>query len=160
MEKTAGIITPVIRKRLETQGYVGYTNSELHDFRFGIRFAYYLCGSLVVLGLLMTNVEILACAMVIAFLGSFPPYHPFDYLYNYAIRHVVGKPKIPPRTNQGRFACGVATAWLGGVIYCFYTGLHGLGYAAGGLLVAIAVLVSTTDICIPSMVYNFWFKRK
>lgn len=59
-------------------------------------------------------------AFIIALWGSFPPYHPFDYLYNYLIRHLLNKPKIPPRTNQGRFACGIATAWLSGTIYLFF----------------------------------------
>lgn len=147
------------RKRLETQGYNGFTDSELNDFIFGIRFAYYSCGSLVVLGLLLTNLEILVVAMIIAFFGALPPYHPFDYLYNYVIRHLIKKPKMPPRSNQGRFACGIATVWLGGVIYLFYVGLNVWGYIAGGILVSIATLVSTMDICIPSMIYNFLFKK-
>lgn len=152
------ILSPTRRKRLETQGYVGFTDAELNDFKFGIRFAYYLCGTLVVIGLLLTNLKILAVAMIIAFFGALPPHHPFDYLYNYAIRFLINKPKIPHRSNQGRFACGIATVWLGGVIFLFYTGLHVWGYIAGGILVAIATLVSTMDICIPSMIYNFLFR--
>lgn len=152
------IISPLRRKRLETQGYTGLSDVELDNFKFGIRFAYYLCGSLVVLGLLLTSLKILAAAMLIAFLGTFPPYHPFDYLYNYVIRHVIKKPKMPPRSNQGRFACGIATVWLGGTIYLFYAGFNVWGYLAGGILVSIATLVSTMDICIPSLVYNFLFK--
>jgi hypothetical protein len=154
------ILTPTARKRLETQGYIGLSDAELRAFAPGIRFAYYACGSLVVLGLLLTNVEILAVAMLIAFLGSFPPRHPFDYLYNYGVRLLMNKPKIPPRSNQGRFACSIATVWLGGIIYCFYSGLIVTGYIAGGILVAIAALVSTTDICIPSLIYNFLFKQR
>jgi len=153
-------ISLVRRERLKTQGYLGFTDSELNDYKFGIRFAYYLCGSLVVLGLLLQNLEILTAAMIIAFFGMLPPYHPFDYLYNYVIRHLLNKPKMPPRSNQGRFACGIATVWLSGVIYFFHTNLPFWGYLAGGILVSIATLVSTTDICIPSMVYNFLFKRK
>jgi hypothetical protein len=148
------------KKRLEAQGYHGFTDTELNDFKFGIRFAYYLCGLLVILGLSLTNLKILAFAMVVAFLGVMPPYHPFDYLYNYVARHIINKPKLPPRSNQGRFACGIATVWLGGVIYLFYAGFAFWGYLAGGLLVAIATLVSTMDICIPSMIYNSLFKRR
>lgn len=154
------ILTPASRKKLETQGYIGYTDVELNDFKYGIRFAYYLCGSLVLLGLLLTNLKILVAAMIIAFFGMLPPFHPFDYLYNYVIRHFFNRSKIPPRTNQGRFACGIATVWLGGIIYLFYSGLNVWGYIAGGILVSIATLVSTTDICIPSMIYNFLFKKK
>ena len=122
MENQDSNINQVTRNRFETQGYKGYSDSELGDFKFGLRFAYYLCGSLVILGLLLTNLEILGAAMIIAFFGSFPPYHPFDYLYNYVVRHWIGKPKLPHRANQGRFSCRIATVWLGGIIYLFYTG--------------------------------------
>ena len=154
------IISPAGRKNLETQGYIGYTDAELNDFKFGIRFAYYLCGSLVLIGLLSTNLQILAATMIIAFFGSLPPYHPFDYLYNYVIRQMFNKPKMPPRSNQGRFACGIATIWLGVTIYLFYSELNVWGYITGGILVSIATLVSTMDICIPSMIYNLLFKSR
>ncbi|MDZ4809789.1 MAG: DUF4395 domain-containing protein [Bacteroidota bacterium] len=154
------LIAPSRRKRLETQGYIGFTDAELYNFKFGIRFAYYLCGSLVLFGLLFTSRKILSVALVIAAIGAFPPYHPFDYLYNYAVRHLRNKPRMPPRANQGRFACAIATVWLAGTIYLFYLGLNTWGYIAGGILVIIATLVSTTDICIPSMIYNFLFKAR
>lgn len=160
MRNQGNIITPLRRRRLETQGYIGLTDSELNDFKFGIRFAYYLCGSIVILGLALTNLKILFATMIMALWGAIPPYHPFDYLYNYLIRHLVNKPKMPPRSNQGRFACGIATVWVGGIIYLFYVGLNFWGYIAGGILVLIAALVSTMDICIPSMIYNFLFKKK
>ena len=154
------LIAPSYRKRLESQGYIGFTDAELNNFKFGIRFAYYLCGSLVILGLFFTSIKILSVTLVIAAIGAFPPYHPFDYLYNYVVRHLINKPKMPPRANQGRFACGIATVWLAGTIYLFYIGLNMWGYIAGGILVSIATLVSTADICIPSMIYNFLFKSK
>ncbi|MDZ7647809.1 MAG: hypothetical protein U5K54_11845 [Cytophagales bacterium] len=87
MKNQDSAISPVRRKRFETQGYFGFTDAELNDFKFGIRFAYYLCGSLVIIGLLTTNMKVLSAAMIIAFFGMLPPYHPFDYLYNYAVRH-------------------------------------------------------------------------
>ncbi len=73
MENQDYNVTPLRRNRLETQGYKGYSDSELHNFKFGIRFAYYFCGSLVILGLLMTNLKILGAAMIIAFFGYFLP---------------------------------------------------------------------------------------
>ncbi len=154
------LITPSKRKRLETQGYIGFTDAELNDFKFGIRFAYYLCGSLVVLGLVFTNMKILSVAMVIALIGTLPPFHPFDYIYNYAVTYLLNKPKLPPRANQGRFACAIATVWLAGTIYLFHIGLNIWGYIAGGILVSIATLVSAMDICIPSLIYNFLFLSK
>ncbi len=160
MNSQPQLISATCKRRLQVQGYLNYSDKELNDYKYGIRFAYYMCGSLVVLGLSLTSIKILAMMMTIAFLGSLPPYHPFDYLYNYGIRHLIRKPKIPPRSNQGRFACGLATVWLGSIIYLFYQGLYLWGYIAGGILVSVATLVSTMDICIPSIIYNFLFKEK
>jgi len=57
---------------------------------------------------------------------------------------------------------GVAVAALGiaSTIILFYAGLTLGGYIVGGLLFLVALLVSTTDICIPSIIYNFIFKVK
>ncbi len=160
MREQESKLTPAQRNRFEAQGYNGYRDAELADFKFGIRFPYFLCTSLVVIGLLLSNPIILGVAMIIAFIGSFPPYHPFDYLYNYVVRHWIDKPRVPPRSNQGRFACRIATVWLGGTIYLFYTGQNLWGYIVGITLVFVGTLVSTVDICIPSIIYNFLFDRK
>jgi uncharacterized protein DUF4395 len=159
MKNQGCIITPAGRINLETQGYIGYTDVELNDFKFGVRFPFYLCGSIVLLGLLLTNVEILFIVMAIAFLGAILPRHPFDYLYNHVIRHWINKPQIPRRPKQGQFACGMATVWLAGTIWLFYAGLNSWGYIAGYTLVGIAILVATMDVCIPSIIYNFLFTK-
>ncbi len=88
------ILEPKRRKRFETQGYHGFTDAELNDYKIGIRFAYYGCASLVVLGLILSNIQILTIAMIIAFFGMLPPYHPLDYLYNYVIRHLIEKARL------------------------------------------------------------------
>ena len=153
-------LSPVTRRRLEAQGYLGFTDAQLNDFKFGIRFAYYLCGLLVLTGLIFSRIEILLIAMVVAFLAIMPPYHPFDYLYNYGVRQVLNKPKLPPRANQGRFACGIATVWVGGIILLMTNNLEVWAYVAGAILLCVAALVSVLDICIPSLVYNFLFRRQ
>ena len=160
MNSQIQLISATCKRRLQVQGYQKYSDKELNDYKYGIRFAYYICGSLVILGLSLTSIKILAVTMAIAFLGSLPPYHPFDYVYNYGVRHLINKPKLPPRSNQGRFACGLATVWLGTIIYLFYAGLYVWGYIAGGILASVAALVSTMDICIPSIIYNFLFQEK
>ena len=102
---------------------------------------------------------ILAIAAIIAFAGAFPPYHPFDYLYNYGVRHLLGKPKLPARTNQGRFACGIASVWLSITIYLLYNNYIVSGNVLAIALLAVGTLVVTTDICIPSIIYNGIFKK-
>jgi hypothetical protein len=142
------------------QGYVELTDQELADHTLGIRFAYGVCGSIVALGLLLANIPILAIAMIIAFFGMFPPYHPIDYLFNYAIRHLFKKPKLPPRANQGRFACIIATIWIGGIIYLLANNFDMWANILGLGLLASASLVTFTHICVPSIIFNLIFKKK
>lgn len=160
MEAKNVCINPVRKSRLEAQGYSGFSDAELEDHKYGIRFAYYLCTSLVALGLVLTNMWILGAMMLVAFWGSFPPRHPFDYLYNGVIRHWLGKPELPARAAQGRFACRIATVWLGATIYLFYAGQNMWGYSLGAALVVVGSMVSVLDICIPSIIYNFIFSSK
>jgi|CXWL01.1.fsa_nt_gi hypothetical protein len=109
-------------------------------------------------GLLVGSTEVLMVAMGFALLGAILPQHPFDYLYNGMVRHWWGGPAVPLRTPQARFACGVATAWLGIVLWLFSTGAVLAGNVMGGLLVAVAILVTTTDYCVPSLIFNALFR--
>ena len=160
MDKKILIISPTCKRRLIIQGYQDYSDKELNDYKYGIRFAYALCTSLIALGLIFNNMPLLIIAAAVALAGTFPPYHPFDYLYNYAVRHILNKSKMPPRANQGRFACGIVTVWLTITIYLLYHNHIIAGYVLGGILFTLAFLVSTIDICIPSMIYNSLFKVK
>jgi hypothetical protein len=77
------------KNRLKEQGFRSFTDSELGQYRFGIRFAYFTCMSLVIIGLAFKSQPFLLIANAVALLGMLPPYHPLDYIYNYAIRHLV-----------------------------------------------------------------------
>jgi hypothetical protein len=91
---------------------------------------------------------------VAAFLGAAMPFHPFDLIYNYGIRFLIGTRFLPPNGAPRRFACAVATAWLVTTGLLFLNGEATIGYVLGGLFVAVAGLVTFTDICIPSIVYG------
>lgn len=148
------------RKRLGAQGLGCLSDQEMRELTFGNRFTYGTCAILAIIGVATANIPLLAFLMVIAYLGGILPNHPFDYIYNYVLRHWMKKPKLPESSNQKRFACGLAAPWLAGTIYLFYLGHNLAGYLLGGGLVLSAVLVSTTDICIPSMVYNLFYRKK
>jgi len=141
--------------RLKVQGYSGYSDSELTKLAFGNRFAYSLCFIILVLGIFTTSIPLLLLMTLVAFGGIILPFHPFDYLYNKVIRHRLRKPELPPRSKQIKFACTIATIWLIATVYLFYADYNVVGYVFGSLLAAVALIVSTTDICIPSIVYNF-----
>jgi hypothetical protein len=146
--------------RLKAQGYCNISDAELSALAFGNRFAYFVCVTILAIGVALTSIPILIAMITIAFFGIILPYHPLDYIYNHAVRHMLGKPKLPRRSKQLKFACTVATIWISGVIYLFYSDFLIAGYVAGGLLGSVALLVATTDFCIPSTIYNFIFKVK
>jgi hypothetical protein len=152
--KTPVNISATTYKRLCIQGYGKYSQADLAALRFGIRLPYALCVVITAVGLLLVNIPILASLMFIAFLGVILPNHPIDYVYNFGLRQLLSRPQLPPRTAQIKFACGLATFWLAVTIILFWCRLILPGIAWGSVLIAIAGLVSTSDICIPSMIYN------
>lgn len=143
---------------LKAQGYCNLSDVEISELAFGNRFAYIVCGSIVAVAVATAHIPTLVAMTVVAFLGIILPYHPFDYIYNHLLRGMLNKPKLPPRSKQLKFACIIATLWLIATTYLFYTGFTIAGYILGGLLVTVAFIVSTTDFCIPSMIYNFIVK--
>ncbi len=145
---------------LKAQGYSNLSDAEISELAFGNRFAYIVCGSLVAVAVATAHIPTLIVMTIVAFLGIILPYHPFDYIYNHVLRGMLNKPKLPPRSKQLKFTCVIATLWLIATIYLFYSGLTTAGYLLGGLLVSVAFIVSTTDFCIPSTIYNFIFRVK
>ena len=144
--------------RMRQQGYENISNDDLAKLHFGNRFAYMLCTSVLIIGVATASVHVLLAMMTIAFGTIILPYHPFDYIYNGLLRGILRLPKLPPRSKQLKFACTIASAWIGATTLLFYFGMMTAGYLAGGMLICVATLVSTTDICIPSIVYNLLFK--
>ena len=147
-------------KNIREQGYTNQSNQEVTDLAIGNRFAYQLCTSILLFAVIFSNIPLLTAMLSVAFLSVILPNHAFDYIYNYVIRHWLKLPKLPSRSKQLKFACSLATTWIATTIYFFYQNLFMAGYIAGGSLLSVAILVSTTDICIPSIIYNKLFNQK
>lgn len=159
-EKNTNDLSELRISRIKEQGFAtGYTDQEICQHAVGNRFAYQMCTLLFTTGLILTSIPILTIAAVIAALTVLLPYHPFDYVYNYGVRNLFNYPKLPPRSSQAKFACGIAALWLSAIIYLFAESLFMWGYLLGLLLFIVAVLVSTIDYCIPSKIYNAIFSR-
>ncbi len=145
--------------RLRVQGYTTQSPLELSQLAFGIRFAYRLCTAILVIGVATASTPLLSFMLVIAALGVLLPNHPFDYIYNELLANRLNKPKLPARSKQLKFACTIATLWIASTIYLFTTGFLTTGYVMGSILIGIAFTVSTTDFCLPSVIYNTLFLR-
>jgi hypothetical protein len=160
METIELTLTEKRMSRLRAQGYIHESDEELAEMAFGIRFAYRACTALLTYALVTQSVVLFGVMLGIAFLGIVLPKHPFDYLYNYTINRWTGTLKLPERSLQLKFACMIATLWISTVIYLMATGYAIAGSVMAGVLILVALLPSTIDLCIPSVIYNFLFAHK
>ena len=146
--------------RIKCQGYSGYSDEEVSALAYGNRVTFVLCSAILLVGVVLGSIPILASLMALSVLSLILPYHPFDYVYNYILRGPLGRPKLPRRGAQLKFACAIAIVWIGSQIYFFYNQQMLAGYISGGSMFIVPLLVSTTDFCIPSNIYNAIFKVK
>ena len=150
-------LSPATRRRLDIQGFETVNDAWLAEVAPWPRLAFGLCAAFAAVGTATASVGVLWSLVGIASLAAVFPVHPFDLIYNWGIRHLRGTRPIPRRGVPSRFACGLGAVWLLVTIWAFSAGQMVLGYLLGASLTSVALLVSTTDICIPSMVYRFIF---
>ena len=153
----ARTLTPTTRRRLDIQGFDRVEDCQLAPVAPWWRLAFGLCTLLAATGTAAASPVLLLLLTPIAILGAALPVHPFDLVYNLGIRRLTGTGPLPKRGAPSRFAGGLGAAWLLVTAWAFTAGQMVLGYALGTSLTAVGALVSTTDICIPSMTYRFLF---
>ena len=150
-------LSPKTLCRLDIQGFERVDEEHLAQVAPWLRLAFGMCAVLALLGTALGSPTILLTLTAIAAAAALSPVHPFDLIYNYGIRHATGTPRLPPRGAPSRFACGLGAVWLVATAWAFQTGHAPLGYTLGFLLSGVAILVATTDICIPSLVFRALF---
>ncbi|MGE3511142.1 MAG: DUF4395 family protein [Vicinamibacterales bacterium] len=150
-------LTPRTRRLLDIQGFDAVDVQELAPVAPWLRLTFGLCGLLGGMGTLMASPTILLMLALIAALAAASPVHPFDLIYNYGIRHFTGTGPLPRRGLPTRFGCGMGAVLVLVTAWAFSAGHQVTGYALGGALTFVVLLVSTTDICIPSLIYRSIF---
>lgn len=150
----------VIRKRLETQGFLGLDDDALAEVGPWLRWSPAWCTAFMAAGTALASPGILWGLAVTAAAGVILPSHPFDYVYNHAVRRLTGTRPLPPNGAPRKFTCGLAATWLGATGLAFALGASTVGYVLGGSLTAAALLVSVTHFCIPSVVYGALFGQR
>lgn len=142
------------RRLLDIQGFDEVDDVTLARTEQWLRLAPALCGVIAAVGTALASAPILWGLAAIAALGAVLPFHPFDLIYNAGIRRVTGAPALPQNRAPRRFACGLGAIWLAATGVLFVMDLTVAGYVLGGTLVAMATLVATTHVCIPSMIFR------
>jgi hypothetical protein len=150
-------LTPRTSRLLDIQGFDTVDVQELGRVAPWLRLAFGLCAVLGGLGTVLASPAILLTLTPVAALAAALPVHPFDLIYNYGIRHLTGTGPLPRRGVPSRVGCGMGAVFLLVTAWAFSAGHVVAGYAIGGMLTFVAPLVSTTDICIPSMIYRSIF---
>ena len=140
--------------RLDVQGFDNVAEERLAEVAPWLRLAFGLCATLAIVGTALASTPLLLTLAGIAFVPALSPVHPFDLTYNHGSRRMTGTPPLPKRGPPSRFACGVGALWLIVTVGAFDAGWTTVGYALGFTLASVAILVSTMDICIPSMLFR------
>jgi hypothetical protein len=142
------------RWRLEVQGFTGFDDQTLGEVGPWLRFTPAICAVVMGLGTALALPALLWALVPVAAAGALFPVHPFDLLYNVGVRRITRTRPLPPNRAPRRFACGIAAVWLAATAVAFMVGPAAMGYALGGVLTAVALLVGTTHSCIPSLTYR------
>jgi hypothetical protein len=155
MSKRAGAW---MRGNLTTQGYC-LSDAERRELAMGLRFSTGLCLTLVILALALESPAMVFALSGIGLFAGFGARHPFDYLWNHAVRRIADSPPLPPNPARRRHAFKIATAWLLAVGALLAAGATTAGLILGGLLVAACAIVTTTNLCLPSETFAWWDRR-
>lgn len=150
-------ISPSTRRRLEIQGFSGFDEPTFAETAPWLRFAMALCTLLSATGTVLASPLFLWSLAPLAVWGAVSPVHPFDHLYNFILRRVTKTGPLPKRGAPSRFACALGAVMLLLTGWAFNDGAIVTGYVLGGLLTLVGSLVSTTDICIPSLIFRMIF---
>lgn len=141
---------------LMQQGYCTYSGEKLKSISNGLRFTPLLCMFLAIYGILVLQSAYWHFA--IAALGIlpfwFPKAHPFDLLYNHAIRHIFKSEKLPANPLPRRIACVMGGLMNVGIGFSFLYQNILLAYVFGVVLIVLQLVVITTHLCVASMMYE------
>jgi hypothetical protein len=106
---------------LGVQGYC-LRPDEARGLRWGLRFPTALCLVIVITGLALQSAVLILALVPIGAVAGWTRRHPFDLIWNHAVRHLNGAPPLPPNPRPRRHSFKIATLWLLAVACCSPSG--------------------------------------
>ncbi len=85
-------VTATVRERIQAQGFYGLNDATYAQFSYPLRLSPAICMVWTAVGMASASPKILWALVPFAALGAILPGHPFDVLYNYGLRHLLGTP--------------------------------------------------------------------
>jgi hypothetical protein len=149
------------RDCLTMQGYGDLSDRERRGLWLGLRFSPALCFAGIALGTALASPVLLLAMAATALTGGFvTPKHPFDYVYDAALRPLLGGPSVPPSPAPRRFACQLATPWIAAIAVAFLADAAAIAWVLAVPLLVVAATVTTINWCLPSLIYGLLHGRQ
>jgi Domain of unknown function (DUF4395) len=148
-----------MNRNLEVQGYC-LSAQESQELRWGLRFPTALCLAIVVTGLALQSAVLILALVPIGVLAGWTRRHPFDLIWNHALRHLSGAPELPPNPARRRHSFKLAAVWLLVVGLLFAFGQTTAALILGGVLVGVCGFLTVTNFCLPSTMLALWSRRR
>jgi hypothetical protein len=152
-------LTHWMHENLRTQGYC-LTEDQSRSLAVGLRFPTAVCLGLVITGLVLESAPMLFVLSGIGAIAGFTSRHPFDQVWNGAVRHALGTPPLPPNPPRRRHAFKIATAGLLVVATLLAAGATTAGLILGGMLVAACSAVTVFNLCLPSVAFELFDRHR
>jgi hypothetical protein len=145
-------VSATVRERIQAQGFCGLDDTTYAQVNYPLRLSPAICMVWTAVGTALASPTILWALAPFAALGAILPGHPFDVLYNHALRYALGTPALPRYGVRRRLACAFATVEVIAAGAAFQAGMPILGSILGGSMVAAAFVNVSTGFCIPSFI--------
>ena len=152
-------VSETTRNRLTAQGFVDLTDDEVVKLNYWLRLAPAVCMIWVAIGVVLASPVVLLSLVPFALLGGILQGHPFDSIYNHALRHLTGGPALPAYGRPRRFGCLMASVMIASVAVLFASGLDTVARILGAIMIGMAAINVTTGFCVPSAIYALMFGR-
>ena len=148
-------LSQVASDNLDKQGFCNLGEEGKSRYARPLRFTPAVATTLVVIGLILQSPVLLASMALVALSGALLPHGMvIDLVYNLAIRHVFGTPRLPPTPTPRRFSYGISTLWLTASAASFHFGLPLAGFLFGVPVAVGGAILATTLWCLGSWLYR------
>ncbi len=152
-------VPATVRERIQAQGFCGLDDKTSAQLNYPLRLSPAICMIWAAVGTALASPAILWALVPFAVLGAILPGHPFDVLYNYGLRHILGTSALPRYGARRRLACALAAIMIIVAAWGFQAGMPLVGHIVGWTLVAVAFVNVSTGFCVPSFIIRLLFGK-
>lgn len=146
-------------RNLGTQCY-DLSPEQARALRVGLRFPTAVCFGLVVTALATGSALLMAVLIPVGIAAGWSKWHPFDLVWNHAVRHLMRSPAVPPTPRRRRHAFKLGAVWVFILAALLGSGHQGIAVALAAPLLAVCGLVTVTNYCIPSTLLSLLEARR